>query len=117
MSYHEDLINKARESKYSFLEIYHEEPTILQLRVDNMTIRQIKSQIKRLKNIKKIGLVSNSKDEESNKLYKLVTSYSPEEDLTCSMIDESDTITKVSYVSNSIFDSVLMQEKENSTVH
>lgn len=113
MGYHTDLIDKAIESDYSFLEIYYEEPTILQLRIDNMTIRQIKSQIKKLKNIKKIGLVSNSKDNNC----KLITSYSNDEELSCSSIDESNIVTKISYTGNSIFDSVLLQDKENNTIH
>jgi hypothetical protein len=117
MSYHEDLINRALDSKYSFLEIEYEDPSILQLRIDNMTIRQIKSQVRDLKNIKKIGLVSNSKDKDSDKTCKLITSYSNDEELTCSLINEERTVIKIAYTSNPVFESVLLQEKENNTIH
>jgi hypothetical protein len=117
MGYHDDLISRALDTKYSFLEIQHEDPVILQLRIDNMNIRQIKSQVKKLKNIKKIGLVSSSKDKDTDKPYKLITTYSDTEEVKCSLIDDSNIVTKVGYISNSVFESVLLQEKENNTIH
>lgn len=115
MSYHQNLINRALSINYSFLEIYHEEPEILELRIDNMSIRQIKSQVKKLKNITRVGLVTVEADEFEQ--YKLILSYSENEELKCSLIDKSNKIIKTQYLKDPIFESVILQDKENNVIH
>ncbi len=120
MQYHKELIERALGSPVpSFIEIEYDSPSILQLRIDNLTTDQIKSELKRLNHIKRIGLVSTSveKDKETEEPFKLVTSYGEHEELVCSIVYSNKEIERVSYVSNSIIDFLLDLDKKNSTIH
>ena len=117
MSYHSEVVVRAQQSLSSFIEIQCGNTPPFYLNIEGLSVSQIVNSIKNLGKITKVGLVSNSKVNDSEESCKLVTTYSDNEKITCSIIYGNNTIAKVAYISNTIVDRLIEEDKKHNTLH